>query len=65
MLKQRSRGATVFCALLPGAGHMYMGFMKRGVSFMGLFFLILFLVFVARHRPADVSAAGPVVLRLF
>lgn len=43
MLKQRNRGATVFCALLPGAGHMYMGFMKRGVSFMGLFFLIIFL----------------------
>lgn len=43
MLKQRSKGATVLCALLPGAGHMFMGFMKRGVSFMGLFFLILFL----------------------
>ncbi len=43
MLKQRNKGATVLCALLPGAGHMYMGFMKRGVSFMGLFFLIIFL----------------------
>lgn len=43
MLKQRNRSATVLCALLPGAGHMYMGFMKRGVSFMGLFFLVIFL----------------------
>lgn len=43
MVKQKSKGTTIFCALLPGAGHMYMGFMKRGVSFMGLFFLTIFL----------------------
>lgn len=43
MLKQRNKGLTVLCALLPGAGHMYMGFMRRGVSFMGLFFLTIFL----------------------
>lgn len=43
MLKQRNRSATVFFALLPGAGHMFMGFMKRGVSFMALFFLTIFL----------------------
>jgi hypothetical protein len=43
MLKQRNRGATVLCAFLPGAGHMCMGFMKRGISFMGLFFLTIFL----------------------
>lgn len=43
MLKQRNKSATVLCAFLPGAGHMYMGFMKRGVSFMGLFFLTIFL----------------------
>ncbi len=43
MLKQRNRSATVVCAILPGAGHMLMGFMKRGVSFMGLFFLVIFL----------------------
>lgn len=28
-------------SLLPGAGEMYMGFMKMGVSLMGLFFLII------------------------
>lgn len=28
-------------SFLPGAGEMYMGFMKMGVSLMGLFFLIL------------------------
>lgn len=28
-------------SLLPGAGEMYMGFMKMGVSLMGLFFVII------------------------
>lgn len=43
MMKQRNKSATVFFSLLPGAGHMFMGFMKRGVSFMALFFLTIFL----------------------
>lgn len=43
MTKKKSRFLTFICSLLPGAGHMYMGFMKTGVSFMGAFFFIIFL----------------------
>lgn len=40
--KKNGFWAFVF-SLLPGAGEMYMGFMKQGVSLMGLFFTIVFL----------------------
>lgn len=43
MPKKRSKVWTVIFSLLPGAGHMFMGFMKRGLSLMSLFFLIIFL----------------------
>ena len=43
MLRKQNKTLTVFFSLLPGAGHMFMGFMKRGVSLMSLFFLIIFL----------------------
>jgi len=42
MRKKRGKFSTVFLALMPGAGHMYMGFMKTGLSLMSAF---LFLVF--------------------
>ncbi|MDS0527445.1 hypothetical protein NNC19_17280 [Clostridium sp. SHJSY1] len=43
MTKKKSRFLTFICSLLPGAGHMYIGFMKTGVSFMAAFFFIIFL----------------------
>lgn len=42
MIKKRSKFWTVVFAMLPGAGHMFNGFMKRGVSIMGLFFVLWF-----------------------
>ena len=41
---RRKKGSFLtFCfSLIPGAGHMYMGFMKIGLSLMSLFFLIIF-----------------------
>lgn len=43
MPKKRNKVWTVLFSALPGAGHMFMGFMKRGLSLMSLFFLIIFL----------------------
>jgi uncharacterized membrane protein (DUF485 family) len=43
MLKKRGKLLTFIFSMLPGAGHMFMGFMKRGVSFMALFFLVIFI----------------------
>ncbi len=43
MIKKRSRFWTVIFAFCPGAGHMLNGFIKRGVSFMGIFALLWFL----------------------
>lgn len=43
MQRKKSSGLTFIFSLLPGAGHMYMGFMKTGLSFMAMFFFIIFL----------------------
>lgn len=43
MKKKRSKFLTFMFSLLPGAGHMFMGFMKIGVSLMSAFFFIIFL----------------------
>lgn len=37
--KKKNKFLTFCCSLLPGAGEMYMGFMKTGVSLMLLFFI--------------------------
>lgn len=43
MTKKKSKFWTFWFSLLPGAAEMYMGFMKMGISLMGLFFGIFFL----------------------
>jgi hypothetical protein len=42
MKKKRNGFWTFVFSLLPGAGHMFMGFMKLGISMMALFFFIIF-----------------------
>lgn len=38
-MTRRKNGFFTFCfSLLPGAGEMYLGFMKMGISLMGMFF---------------------------
>ncbi len=41
MIKMRSRKGTVLFAFFPGAGHMFNGFMKLGISFMFLFWAVI------------------------
>lgn len=36
---KKSKFLTFICALVPGAGQMYLGLLHRGVSIMGVFFL--------------------------
>ncbi len=43
MTKKKSGFWTFIFSLLPGAGEMYMGFMKMGLSLMGLFFALVVL----------------------
>lgn len=43
MTRKKNSFFTFIFSLLPGAGQMYMGFMKRGLSLMASFFLIIFL----------------------
>ena len=43
MIKKKSKFLTFVLSMLPGAGHMYMGFIKTGVSFMSVFFFLIFL----------------------
>ncbi len=40
MTKKKNGFFTFIFSFLPGAGEMYMGFMKQGVSLMGAFFLL-------------------------
>ena len=41
MTKKKSGFLTFLFSWIPGAGEMYMGFMKMGVSLMGLFWGII------------------------
>lgn len=43
MTRKKNKFLTFIFSLVPGAGEMYMGFMKQGVTLMGAFFLLLFL----------------------
>ncbi len=43
MRTKKGKISTFIFSLLPGAGHMYMGFMKMGISFMSAFFFIIFI----------------------
>lgn len=41
MIKKRNKFWTVVFACMPGAGHMFNGFIKRGFSFMLMFWVVL------------------------
>lgn len=43
MTRKKGKFLTFIFSCIPGAGQMYMGFMKQGTSLMGAFFLIIFL----------------------
>ncbi|MEG1947623.1 MAG: hypothetical protein RR139_11055 [Lachnospiraceae bacterium] len=42
MTNKKSKVLTFICSLIPGAGEMYMGFMKQGVSIMTVFWGLVF-----------------------
>lgn len=42
MVRRKSKFLTFCFSMFPGAGHMYIGFMKQGVSIMTSFFLLCF-----------------------
>ena len=43
-MTRKKSGFLTFCfSLIPGAGEMYMGFMKQGLSIMAAFWLMIFL----------------------
>lgn len=41
MRRKKNRFLLFCCSFLPGAGEMYLGFMKMGISLMGVFMLLL------------------------
>ncbi|WP_368488187.1 hypothetical protein [Clostridium sp. BJN0013] len=43
MKMKKGNFLTILFSFLPGAGHMYMGFMKMGLSIMSAFFFVIFL----------------------
>ncbi|MDF2538390.1 MAG: hypothetical protein K0S76_1411 [Herbinix sp.] len=43
MIRKKSSFLTFIFSLMPGAGEMYMGFMKRGLSLMAAFFFFIFI----------------------
>lgn len=59
MITKRSKFWTIVFAFLPGAGHMYNGFMKLGVSFMGLFFGLWMVASVINIGP--IAFLAPVI----
>ena len=57
--KKKSRFLTFCFSMLPGAGEMYMGFMRMGVSLMLLFFLSIYIP--VSLRLSELSVIGFVV----
>ena len=58
MTKKKS-GFLTFCfSLMPGAGEMYMGFMKQGVSIMAFFWLLIFLAAFFNMGPDSFPTAS-------
>lgn len=52
MIRKKS-GFLTFCfSLVPGAGEMYMGFMKQGLSIMAAFWLVIFVATFLDIGPA-------------
>ncbi|MDE6529865.1 MAG: hypothetical protein K2K96_03725 [Lachnospiraceae bacterium] len=49
MIKKKNKFFTFIFSLLPGAGEMYMGFMKMGVSLMSCFFLTAMLASIGMY----------------
>ena len=47
-MNTRNKALTVLFSFLPGAGHMFLGFMKTGLSFMIMFFGIIMLAVILR-----------------
>lgn len=43
-MRDKSKGLTMLFALMPGAGHLYLGYMQKGIILMGAFFLSTFLI---------------------
>jgi hypothetical protein len=43
MRTKKNKFLTFCFSMLPGAGHMYIGFMKMGLSLMAAFFFVIFL----------------------
>lgn len=42
-MTRKRNGFLTFCfSLIPGAGEMYMGFMKQGISIMAVFWMLIF-----------------------
>lgn len=39
-MEKRNNFVTVLCALIPGAGYMYLGLMKKGIQLLVLFLVI-------------------------
>lgn len=59
MMRKKSSFLTFIFSLLPGAGQMYMGFMKRGVSLMSIFFFTIF--FAAFIRSGLIALILPII----
>ena len=47
MIMQKKGLLLFLCSLIPGAGELYMGFKKRGVSMMAIFWGIVALACVS------------------
>jgi hypothetical protein len=46
MTHQKNKALTLLVSLIPGAGHMYMGFIKKGLSVMASINFIIMLVYI-------------------
>ncbi|MEA1961079.1 MAG: hypothetical protein U9N81_07350 [Bacillota bacterium] len=43
-MNSKSKAITILFSLIPGAGHMYLGYLKKGTELMTVFFLSTFFI---------------------
>ena len=58
-MNTRNKALTILFSLLPGAGHMFLGYMKTGLSFMTMFFGIFVLAVILRMEV--IMIATPII----
>ena len=61
---RKNRFLTFMFSIIPGCGHMYLGYMKRGVEFMAMFAASAYLSIICMNYSRGLEMVGAIFLML-